>query len=167
MSQRRIRVEHGLRDVLSDLISNHVRDPRVRKATMITVAKVECNVDMSVAKVYVSIIGEDADIDGALEGLKASAGFLRGPVGRELNLMHAPELRFFVDQTIDVSAKLAAILRDDEERARAVGRIAGQAEPGPAIVATPEPELAPASQPAPAAPDPAAAASVHAEGKPS
>ena len=122
MSQRKQRVEHGLRDVLTEMITREVKDPRVRAATLITVTKVELNVDLSVAMVYVSIIGDDATADGVLAGLSKAAGFLRGPVGRRLNLQHAPELRFLADASIDMSEKLAAIIRDDEERARAVGR---------------------------------------------
>jgi ribosome-binding factor A len=130
-SQRKQRVEHGLRDVLTELISREVRDPRVRGATLITVTKVELNVDLSVANVYVSIIGDDATADGALAGLAKAAGFLRGPAGRKLNLQHAPELRFHRDASIDMSEKLAAIVRDDEERARAAGRDAAPVPPPP------------------------------------
>ena len=43
-----------------------------------------------------------------------------------------PELRFFHDATIDMSEKLAAIVREDEERARAAGREAGELLPPPA-----------------------------------
>jgi ribosome-binding factor A len=128
MSQRKQRVEHGLRDVLTEMIAREVKDPRVRAATLITVTKVELNVDLSVATVYISIIGDDATADGVLAGLSKAAGFLRGPVGRRLSLQHAPELRFLQDASIDMSEKLAAIIRDDEERARAAGReIAGAA----------------------------------------
>ncbi len=141
MSQRKQRVEHGLRDVLTEMISREIKDPRVRAATLITVSKVELNVDLSVAMVYVSIIGDDATADGALAGLAKAAGFLRGPVGRKLNLQHAPELRFVADASIDMSEKLAAIIRDDEARARAAGR---------------EPTPSPSSPPvAPAPPVPA------------
>jgi ribosome-binding factor A len=129
VNQRKQRVEHGLRDVLTELIAREVRDPRVRAATLITVTKVELNVDLSVATVYVSIIGDEAAVDGALAGLAKAAGFLRGPAGRKLNLQHAPELRFQRDASIDMSEKLTAIIRDDEERARAAGR---DAEPAPA-----------------------------------
>jgi ribosome-binding factor A len=122
MSQRKQRVEHGLRDVLTEMIAREVKDPRVRAATLITVSKVELNVDLSVAMVYVSIIGDDATVDGVIAGLTKAAGFLRGPVGRKLNLQHAPELRFQADASIDMSEKLAAIIRDDEARARAAGR---------------------------------------------
>ena len=122
MSQRKQRVEHGLRDVLTELIAREVRDPRVRAATLITVTRVELNIDLSVATVYVSIIGDDAIADGALAGLAKAASFLRGPAARELHLQHAPELRFRRDASIDMSEKLAAVIRDDEERARAAGR---------------------------------------------
>lgn len=131
MSQRKQRVEHGLRDVLTELIARDVRDPRVRAATLITVTRVELNVDLSVATVYVSIIGDEATAAGALAGLAKAASFLRGPAGRQLHLQHAPELRFRRDASIDMSEKLAAILRDDEERARAAGREPGAPAPSP------------------------------------
>ena len=130
MNQRKHRVEHGLRDVLTELIAREVRDPRVRAATLITVTRVELNVDLSIASVYVSIIGDDATAAGALAGLAKAASFLRGPVARKLNLARAPELRFVPDASIDMTERLAAIIRDDEERARAAGRpIASDHEP--------------------------------------
>jgi ribosome-binding factor A len=135
-----------LRDVLTELIAREVRDPRVRAATLITVTRVELNVDLSVATVYVSIIGDDATAAGALAGLAKAAGFLRGPAGRTLNLQHAPELRFRRDASVDMTEKLAAILRDDEARARAAGREPGS-PPGPAVppgpAAPPDDEGAP------------------------
>lgn len=121
-SGRKTRVEHGMRDALTEMIAADVRDPRVHAPTMLTVSRVELNVDLSVAHVYVSIVGDDATADAAIEGLSKAAGFLRGPLGRRLALQRAPELRFFLDPTIDISAKLASIVREDEERAKAAGR---------------------------------------------
>ena len=125
-SARKTRVEHGIRDALTEMIAADVRDPRVHAPTMLTVAKVELNVDMSVARCYVSIVGDDATADAALEGLQKAAGFLRGPLGRRLGLQRAPELRFLVDPSVDMSDKLARIIREDEEKAKAVGRKPGQ-----------------------------------------
>lgn len=121
-SARKARIEHAMREALTEAIAADVRDPRVHAATMLTVSRVEMNVDMSVARCYVSIVGEDATADAAIAGLNKAAGFLRGPLGRRLGLQHAPELRFMIDPSIDVSAKLAAIVREDEEKARAAGR---------------------------------------------
>ncbi len=121
-AQRKARVEHALKEALQAAITNDVKDPRVRAATLVTIAKVELNVDLAVANIYVSVIGDDATADGVIKGLGKAAGFLRGPIGRELNLQHAPELRFMLDVSIDMSAKLHAIVREDEERAKAAGR---------------------------------------------
>jgi ribosome-binding factor A len=129
--QRKARVEHALRDVLTELIGSEVKDPRVKAATLITVTKVELNTDMAVANVYVSIVGDDATADGVIAGLTKAAGFLRGPAARKLSLQRAPELRFHHDATVDVSEKLAAIVREDEDKARAAGRVPGEPAPPP------------------------------------
>ena len=121
-SARKTRVEHGMRDALTEMIAADIRDPRVHAPTMLTVSRVELNVDLSVANCYVSIVGDDATADAAIEGLNKAAGFMRGPLGRRLGLQRAPELRFLLDPSIDISEKLASIVREDEERARAAGR---------------------------------------------
>lgn len=144
MSQRKSRVEHALRDVLTELIAGEVKDPRVRAATLLTVTRVELNVDMAVANVYVSVVGDDATADGVIAGLSKAAGFLRGPAARRLALQRAPELRFHLDATVDMSEKLAAILREDEEKARAAGR-GPAAAAAAAEIAAPERDQAGAS----------------------
>ena len=121
-SARKTRVEHAIRETLTELIASDVKDPRVQAATLLTVARVELNVDLSVAQCYVSIVGDEATADAALDGLKKAAGFLRGQVGRRVGLQHAPELRFAADPSLDVAEKLAAIVREDEDKARAAGR---------------------------------------------
>jgi len=126
---RRERVAHNIRDALTEMVAADIKDPRVHAPTMLTISRVELNVDLSVARCYVSIVGDDATADAAMEGLQKAAGFLRGPLGRRLALQRAPELRFILDPSVDVSAKLAAIVREDEEKARAAGRQAGVAEP--------------------------------------
>ena len=128
-NQRKARVEHGLRDVLTQLIGEEVKDPRVKAATLLTITRVEVNVDLAVAKVYVSVIGDDATRDGVVAGLQKAAGFLRGPAGRALQLQKAPELRFVPDVGVDMSEKLAAIVRDDEQRAKEAGRVGPEPEP--------------------------------------
>lgn len=119
---RKARVETALKEALIEAIAADVKDPRVHAPTMLTVTKVEMNVDLAVANVYVSIVGDDATADAAIEGLQKAAGFLRGPIGRRVGLQRAPELRFRQDVGVDMRDKLAQIIREDEEKARAAGR---------------------------------------------
>lgn len=128
---RKERVATAIREALTEAIAADVRDPRVQAPELLTVSRVEMNVDMAVANVYVSIVGTDRVVDGALAGLQKAAGFLRGPIGRTVGLQHAPELRFFLDKSIDMKDKLAEILREDEMKAKAAGRVPGVAEPQP------------------------------------
>lgn len=129
---RKARVEQALRDTLSTLIPRDVKDPRVRAAGLLSVSRVECNPDLSVANVFISIYGAtDAVAGKAIVGLQGAAGFLRGPAGRALGLAHPPELRFTLDIGPEMSQKLAEILREDEAKARAAGRVPGEAAAAP------------------------------------
>jgi ribosome-binding factor A len=119
---RKDRVESALREELATIIAREVKDPRVSAAGLIGVTRVECTQDLSVARVYVSIYGDDAVAKKALAGLAASASFLRGPVGRRLNLQRPPELRFVRDESAELNIRLASILREDEAKAREAGR---------------------------------------------
>jgi ribosome-binding factor A len=116
MKQRQARVEEAIRTVLAQLIRDEVKDPRVASTGLITVTRVEVNVDFSVARVFVSVFGQDPD--RTLAGLTAAAGFLRGPVRRELRLAKPPDLRFFLDDSATMTTRLRDVVREDEERAR-------------------------------------------------
>jgi ribosome-binding factor A len=137
---RKERVATAMREALTAAIAADVRDPRVKAPDLLTVSRVEMNVDMAVANVYVSIVGKDSVIEGAIAGLTKAAGFLRGPIGRTVGLQHAPELRFILDKSVDMKDKLAEILREDEMKAKAAGRVPGIAEPVPTEATEPPKE---------------------------
>jgi ribosome-binding factor A len=137
MSGRRVRVEQALRDTLAEMIDRDVKDPRVKGAGLVTVQRVELNADLSVARVYVSVFGDDITAKKAMAGLAAAGTFLRGPLGRKLHLQRPPELRFVRDESPEIVRHLAEIVRDDQARARAAGRddAAPAAAPALAVVA--------------------------------
>jgi ribosome-binding factor A len=139
MSQRKAKIEHALRDVLADLVRREVRDPRVQRAGLLSVTKVELNVDLSVANVYISVIGDGGAssprAEAAVQALGRAAKFLRGPAGRQLNLAHPPELRFLLDESAVMQARIRAVLLEDEAKARAAGRAPD--EPATAAAAAP------------------------------
>ena len=145
---RKAKVEGALRDALAELIAREVKDPRVHAAGLVSVTRVECNVDLSVANVYISIFPDarhKGDPDKAVAALASAAGFLRGPAGRALAMRHPPELRFVRDVGAQVGLDLAAIIREDEEKARAAGRVPGEAQPAAPKPIDPD-QTAPASR---------------------
>jgi ribosome-binding factor A len=124
MNTRKQRVEHAMRDVLTSMIRDKVKDPRVQAASLLTITRVEMNVDLSVANVYVSIVDDGSIkasrvIEKVIEGLSRSASFLRGPTARQLNLARPPELRFLHDKSAEMHERIAAVLAEDKAKADA------------------------------------------------
>jgi ribosome-binding factor A len=119
---RKERVESAIREQLADLIAREVKDPRVQAAGVLGVSKVECNKDLSVAQVWISIYADDKVAAKAIAGLQAAAGFLRGPLGRRLQIHHPPALRFEHDATAVMAQKLRDIVKEDEAKARESAR---------------------------------------------
>ncbi len=116
-SNRKSRVANALRTGLAEMIAREVKDPRVHAAGLMSVSHVEMNRDMSVARVYVSFYQADpAAIEQAMQGVKAAAGFLRGPLARRFNLARAPELRFVLDTSPDLWERVDEIVREDQRK---------------------------------------------------
>lgn len=111
---RRQRVEAEMQRVLSVLISREVKDPRVGP---VTVTAVEVAGDMGHARVFVLPFGDLSGAQGdaardLIDGLTQAAGFLRGEVGRSLQLRHAPQLEFVIDESFDRAARLTRLIDD-------------------------------------------------------
>ena len=110
------RVDEAVRAVLSDVITQEIKDPRVG---FVTVTAVKTSPDLRHARVYVSVLGDDAAREGSLEGLRSAHGYLQGRVAGELRLKHTPALEFVYDETLDRALRLDALLdeRADEGNA--------------------------------------------------
>lgn len=99
------RVAQQIQRALSDLIRREIRDPRLG---MVTLTEVRVSSDLSYATVYYSVL--NAKPEEAHEVLISAADILRGPLGRALQLRHAPELRFVPDELIESGARLSALI---------------------------------------------------------
>jgi ribosome-binding factor A len=106
-SQRLARIEGEMQRVLSTLVSREVRDPRVGN---VTITAVNVAPDMSTARIWFMPFGDKHTPDEVGEGLNRAAGFLRGELGRALQLRHAPKLEFVYDQQIENADKLTRLI---------------------------------------------------------
>ena len=112
---RRPRLEGAIRDELALILGRESVDPKVQRAGLLTVTKVELSVDNTVAKVGLSFVGGEGDPDEAVASIAKRAGYLRGEIGRRLTLRHAPELRFLHDKSGAYAAHIDALLKGTEE----------------------------------------------------
>jgi len=95
--------------VLSELITRRLRDPRIG---MVSVSRVEMSSDLKYANAFLSILGEDHEVEETLKGVRHAAGFLRSEVGKVMRLRHTPEIRFHHDDRLDAQARIEEILRE-------------------------------------------------------
>ena len=106
-SGRMRRVDVAMRAVLSDAITKDLKDPRVG---FVTVTGVKTSTDLRHARVYVSVLGDDAAREGSLEGLRSAHGFLQRRVATELTLKHTPSLTFEYDESIDRGMRISHLI---------------------------------------------------------
>jgi len=104
---RHQRLGHQVQRTLAELLQFEVKDPRVQNVSL---TSVDLSRDLSVARVYFSLIEPDADPTAALEGLERAAGFLRGKLGKAIKARHVPELRFVHDDSAAEAVRLSALI---------------------------------------------------------
>jgi ribosome-binding factor A len=101
------RVDEAVREVLSGAISLKVKDPRVG---FVTVTAVETASDLRRARVFVSVLGDEAVRRRSMEGLQSAHGILQRAVARELRLKHTPTLEFVYDDTSDRGFRIGELI---------------------------------------------------------
>lgn len=100
-----------IRRDLAEILQKEMRDPRL---AMVSITSVEVARDFTIAKVFVSVIGDEAEKSAALKALQGASGFLRGHLGRMLELRQVPELVFRYDTGIDRGVKMFELLKQEE-----------------------------------------------------
>ena len=102
---------------LNEVLRLESKDPRLEHVSL---TAVELSKDLSVARVYFSMLHPDADPAPVLEGLERAGGFLRSRLGREIKIRHVPELRFIHDDSAAEGQRISDLIEharsNDEQR---------------------------------------------------
>ena len=109
-SQRQLRVGELIRHELADMLTRgDVHDP-VIQAHLITVPEVRMSPDLRLATIYVMPLG-GRDVEKVIEALDRNKRYVRGEIGRRVNLKFAPEIRFRADERFDEAERIEKLLR--------------------------------------------------------
>jgi ribosome-binding factor A len=111
----RERRSEALREELTSLVEGELEDPRIG---LVTVNEVQLDPGGKVARVFVTIAGDDHEVSESLEGLSASRGYIRHALTTNLGLRHAPELLFIHDQSEQHESRVEELLKRIEKRKR-------------------------------------------------
>lgn len=112
MSQRTDRLDSQIRQELMDLLQREMKDPRLGFAT---ITRVETARDLGHARVWVSVLGTDAERERTMSALRVATPWLRRKLGERLSLRHVPELSVREDDSIASGDRVLQIIRELDE----------------------------------------------------
>jgi ribosome-binding factor A len=112
MSRRTERVASTIRQELALIIMRELNDPRLTGLPSIT--RVKVSPDLSVADVFVTIMGTAGQQSAALNALRHSAGMMRAKLTQSIALRQAPFLKFHYDENLKKELAVLDLLRKVE-----------------------------------------------------
>ena len=107
MAHRVNRVGEQMKKELGDIIGRKIKDPRIG---FVTVTDVEVTGDLQQAKVFISVLGDDAQKENTLKALAKAKGFIRSEIGSRVRLRKTPEITFEFDQSVDYGNRIDTLL---------------------------------------------------------
>jgi ribosome-binding factor A len=113
---RSARVEEAIKEEISYIVQNQLKDPRIG---FVTVTRVEVTPDLRNAVIYFSVLGTHEEQENALRGLESSKGLMRALLGKRLRLKFIPTLSLKLDRGAEESEKISRLLHkihEEEEK---------------------------------------------------
>lgn len=109
VTRRQRKVADLIHEELSDMLARRVSDPRLAG---VTITAVEVSVDLEHAKVFYSVLTDEAsEIQAVQAGLERARGFLRHGLAEALDLRLVPDLTFQLDRSLAEGQRIEALIR--------------------------------------------------------
>lgn len=102
------RVNQLIKEEISLLLQRELKDPRLG---FVTVTEVDTSRDLRTAKVFVSVLGDEAQWTASLTALASARGFVRNWLRQHLDLRVTPELEFRADRSMQHAARIQELLK--------------------------------------------------------
>ena len=116
MSHRIEKIEHLIKEEISLIFLYKMQDPAL---SLLTITNVKVSPDLKLVKIYLSVFDKEKR-DLVLERVKASTGYIRTELAQRIRIRYIPELKFFIDDTIDYVEKIENLIKkihnDDDKQ---------------------------------------------------
>jgi ribosome-binding factor A len=114
-TQRQLRAGELVRHSLAEILREEdIQDPALAGVS-VTVTEVRMSPDLRHAVCFVEPLGGTHAAE-VVEGLNRSARFLRGRLGRSIDLKFTPDLKFVHDESFDEAARMNRLFGLDKVR---------------------------------------------------
>lgn len=112
---RHERVGEEIRNELGIMVAGELKDPRIEG--LVTVTEVRVTPDLKHARVFVSVMGTEAEQKSTIRGLAAAVGYIRHELTERLQLRRAPEIHFTLDHSEEYNQRIEELLRQTKKSA--------------------------------------------------
>src|ERR1700690_921367 len=106
---RHQRVAEEILHEIGIMVAGELKDPRI--AGLVTVTEVRVTPDLKHARVFVSVIGNQAEQKSTIRGLAAAVGYIRHELTERIQLRRAPEIHFTLDNSEEYGRRIEDLLR--------------------------------------------------------
>ena len=109
LTHRVERIQEQVREEVSQMLQTEVRDPGVG---LVTVTRAKVTGDLSLARVYWTIIGDAAERKKTQQALERASGFVRHLLAERLTLRRSPEVKFIFDESVAAQDRIEQIIQE-------------------------------------------------------
>jgi len=114
-SQRQLKAGELIRRALAEIIAKeNLRDPDLQGVS-ITISEVRASPDLKHAIVYAAPLG-GGDTEKVVAALQRCGSFLRGRLGREMEMKSTPRLKFVADTSFETATEMQRLLSQPKVR---------------------------------------------------
>ena len=109
MHKRSEKVAETIHEIICSVLSRGLNDPRIG---FVTITGVELTTDLSIAKIFFTVIGDEKAKKESEAGLNSAKGFIRREIGKNLTIRHTPEIIFKYDQSLEYGSRIESLLKE-------------------------------------------------------
>lgn len=111
MSYRIDKVEHLIKEEISLIFLHKLSNMDLG---FVTITNVRVSPDLKTAKIYLSVF-EKEKRDLVLDKIENKKGYIRTELAHRIRIKFIPELRFFIDDTLDYVEKIEGLIKKIHE----------------------------------------------------
>jgi ribosome-binding factor A len=119
LAHRIERIQQQVREEVSQMLQTEVRDPGVG---LVTVTRSKVTADLSLARVYWTIMGDAEERKKTAKALERAAPYVRHLLAERMTLRRSPEVKFIFDESVAAQDRIEQIIQEihAEDAARTV-----------------------------------------------
>lgn len=111
--RRRQRVAEEIHRRASQFIRDELKDPRIG---FLTITGVEVNSDLTVATIYISVLGDETEQKDTMVALRRAKGLIKRDIGDWLQLRTVPEISFKEDNSVERGTRVLHLIEELERK---------------------------------------------------